>query len=230
MKRWLVGLAIGAGLLLAWFGGPLLLRRVGLFRVRRVDVAGAVYLSAAEIAQALALRPDANIFDPVAPLRERVLAMPGVRQARVGRRIPGALVVEVTEFEPVALTKGDGRLALVDRRGRVLPFDPTRAPTDLPIAPADPVVTGVIEEVRDADPDLFADLVRASRDRSTVVLETADQRFLFRAGAAPRDVRSLAAVRAEMKRLGMSATELDARYEGRILARGGRGGGRGRPA
>jgi hypothetical protein len=91
-------------------------------------------------------------------------------------------------------------------------------------------VTSVIEEIREADAELFRDLVRASRDRATVVLETATERLLFRAGAAPKDVRSLVAVRAEIRRLGMTATELDARYEGRVLARGNAAGRRGRPA
>lgn len=220
MKRWLVGLGVGCGLGLAWLGGPRLLREIDLFRVRRIDVTGTVYLSAAEIARALTLKPDANLFDPIDPLRDRVLAMPGIRQVRVGRRIPGALVVDVIEFEPVALTNADGRLALLDRRGRVLPFDPTRAPTDLPIAPADPAVTGVIEELRNADPDLFGAVVSADRDRNTIVVETVNQRLLFRADAIPKDVQSLAAVRAEMKRLGLRASELDARFDGRVLARG----------
>ncbi len=220
MRRWLLGLVVGCGLAAAWFAGPQVLRRIDLFQIRRVDVTGTVYLSPGEVARALALRPEANLFDPVGPLRDRVLAIPGIRQVRVGRRIPGALVVDVTEFEPVALTTVDGRLVLVDRRGRVLPFDPTRAPTDLPIAPADPAVTLVIEGLRDADPDLFGTVVTATRERNTIVVETGTQRLLFRAGALPRDVQSLAAVRAEMKRLGLRAAELDARFEGRVVARG----------
>jgi hypothetical protein len=220
MKRWLIGGGVAAGLIAVWLLGPLLLRRIDLFRVRRLELTGAVYLTAGDVAQALALRPGANIFDPLERFRDRVLAMPGVRQVRVGRRIPGALVIEVTEFEPVALTRTDGRLALVDRRGRILPFDPTRAPTDLPIAPADGMVTGVIDELRDADPGLFGAVVSAVRDRSTVIVQTATQRFLFRAGAGPKEVQSLAAVWSEMKRLGLNAGELDARFDGRVVARG----------
>lgn len=219
MKRWLLGLSAAAGLLLLGWGGPRVLRRVELFRVRRIEVVGARYLAPAEIAKAAGLRVNASVFDRLDPLRERVLAMPGVRQVTVRRRIPGALIIEVVEFEPVALSKGEGRLVLVDRRGRILPFDPTRAPTDLPIAPADPAVTSIIEELRDADPDLFGSVESASRDRATVVVETRDHRFLLRAHATPREVQALIAVAAELKRRGVTAVELDARFEGRVVTR-----------
>lgn len=214
---------LAAGLVVAILvalGAVPLLRRMDWFRVRRVEVLGAIYLDPNEVARALALGPKASIFDDLTPLGERVLALPGVRRVEMGRRVPGALVVEVVEFAPVALTRVQGRLALVDRRGRILPFDPSRGPTDLPIASADPAVTGLMESIKEADPDLFALVLAASRDRSTVLVETATQRILFRVGAGVNVVSALAVVRGEMRRRGVTVSELDARFEGRVVVRG----------
>ena len=219
-RRW-VRLAAGSAVaILVALGAVPLLRRADWFRVRRIDVVGTVYLDPTEVARALALGPKASIFDDLDPLGDRVLALPGVRRVRIGRRVPGALVVEVTEFEPVALTRVQGRLGLVDRRGRILPFDPSRRPTDLPIASADPAVTTLMESLKEADPELFAQVLAASRDRSTVVVETATQRILFRVGAGAKVVSALGVVRGEMRRRGVSAGELDARFEGRVVVRG----------
>ncbi|MFN0177339.1 MAG: cell division protein FtsQ/DivIB [Gemmatimonadales bacterium] len=224
VTRRTIGFGIGLALLVVVAAGlrPVL-KRVEWFRVRRVEVTGATYLDPREVARVLGLRRDASIFDDLDPLRDRVLAVPGVRRVEVSWRLPGALVVDVTEFEPVALARTQGRLALVDRRARVLPFDPSRAPTDLPVAVADPAVTGLMESIREADPDLFGLVVAASRDRSTVVIETAQQRILFRVGAGAKDVIALAAVRSELRRRGMAVAELDARFEGRVVVRGRRG-------
>ncbi|MBM4188685.1 MAG: FtsQ-type POTRA domain-containing protein [Gemmatimonadetes bacterium] len=197
-----------------------ILRHVDWFRVRRVEVVGAVYLDPNEIARAMQLKSRASIFDDLTPARDRVLAMPGVRNVTVDWRLPGALVVEVTEFEPVALTQAQGRLALVDRRGRVLPFDPTRSATDLPVATGDPAVTALLDRIRDVDSDLFGQVVSATRERGTVVVETATERILFRPGADAKDLNALRVVRSEVRRRGMAVAELDARFEKRIVVRG----------
>jgi len=221
MKRWLViGLALLGGVGL-WLGGPHLLRRVAIFRVRRIEVTGARYLGAPEVARGLGLGAGASLFDPRAPLERRVLAMPGIQRAEVRRRLLGALEVRVTEFEPVALTPtpGAGRLALLDRRGRVLPFDPTRLPVDLPIVPPDSAVTGLMDRVRDTDPRLFADIVSASRDHHTIVLETVNRRILFRVGASPKEIQGVGLVTDEIERRHLESDLLDARWEGRVVIR-----------
>ncbi len=220
MKRWMwaAGAIVAVGVL--WFLGPSALRRMEIFRIRRVEVQGARYLSAAEVTRALALGPAASGFDDTRPLAARVLAMRGVRTAAVRTRLPGTLEVEIEEFEPVALAPIDGKLTLVDRRGRSLPFDPTRAATDLPIADADPAVAALIDRVRDADPGLFGAITLASRERTVIVVETGRYRVLFRVGASVKDIQAAGAVMAEVVRRRMPVTELDARFEGRVVVRG----------
>ncbi len=210
------------GLLLVWLG-PIALRAMPLFRVRRVEVRGAAYLTAGQVAAALKLGRKANIFDPSEPLARRVVGIDGVAKASVHRRLPGALVIDVVEREPVALIRSGGHLSLVDRAGRLLPFDPSRAPSDFPIAVADSAVTGVLDRLKDAEPELYRQVISATRDRNTVVLETAARRWLLRVGASVNDLQALAVVQAEVERQALLVTELDARFEGRVLARGRRG-------
>lgn len=50
--------------------------------------------------------------------RQRVLALPWVREASVSRRLPGTLVVTIEERRPRALWQHEGRIRVVDGRGR----------------------------------------------------------------------------------------------------------------
>ena len=121
----------------------------------------------------------------------------------------------------MALTPSEGRLALMDRRGRVLPFDPTRAAADLPVAVADPEVASLVDRVRESEPGLFQQMVSAARERGAVVLEAGGPRLLLRADASVSEIRALGAVAAELARRGTAYRELDARFAGRIVSVGG---------
>ncbi len=222
MKRgWVFVLwALGAAALVSlWWLAPMALRRMSLFQVRRLEVTGSRYFTAAEIAEAAKLPPGASIFDDTGPLHDRVLALPGVQRVVVHRRLPGALEIEVVEFEPVALVRTQNRVGLMDRRGRILPFDPTRSPADLPLAEADGEVGALIERVRETDSELHGAIEAVSRERNTIVLETVKHRLLFRVGATTKDIQGTAAVLAEIASRQWNVAELDARFEGRVIVR-----------
>src|ERR1043166_9095228 len=127
MKRDVVRGLGAVGLVLALVGGFRVVRTLAFFRVRRVELAGARYLTAAGVARALAIAPGRSIFDGTDSLRKRARGMLGVVEARVTRRLPGTIRVTVREAEPVALAPRGGRLVLVDAGGRVLPFDPNKS-------------------------------------------------------------------------------------------------------
>lgn len=221
-RRALVAAAVTVAVVASSFALPRALRSIPVFRVRRVEVAGSRYLAADAVARALDLRPGASIFDPLPPLERRVFAVPGVARVDVARRIPGTLVITIEERQPVALVQRSGRLVPVDRRGRILPYDPAREAPDLPVAVVDTAVLGVVDRVRATDPALFASLVSAGRERGTVVLETAAHRLLFRAGASPREIAGLGIVLTEIQRRNIRVAEVDARFEGRVIVRGAR--------
>jgi cell division protein FtsQ len=212
-------LMIGA-VTLVWLGGPALLRRVAFFNVRRVELLGTRYLPGEAIVARMALEPGASVFDPVEPLEARIFAMIGVREVVVRRRLPGTLRVEIRESEPVALSPHEGKLVLVDERGWVLPFDPTRSPADLPVAEADSAVAGLLARVRQADPAQYSAIISAARERDHVVLETDTRRLLMRADASAEVILDMAAVAAELGRQGRTYRELDGRFAGRVFVRG----------
>jgi cell division septal protein FtsQ len=220
-RKALVGAAALVLLLAAGAGTVALLKRLSFFTVRRLELVGARFLSEREVAGALALRPRASVFDPTAPLTARVARLDGVLEARVVRRLPGTLRVVLHEAEPVALAERGGRLVLLDAGGRVLPFDPTRAPADLPLAEADSGVAGVLARMRESDPELFGRVQRGARFRQDVAVEVEAGRILFRAGASSDEIRDLSLVAEVLARQGRSWKELDARYPPRVIVRKG---------
>ncbi len=205
---------------IVWLGGPVLLRRLDFFRVRRIEISGARYLASKTITDALGLRKNASVFDPVGPLERRVRVLGGVQDVEVGRRLPGTLTVTVRETEPVALIQRKGALTPVDDRGRVLPYDPAQTVPDLPIAAsADSGLTRVLATVRDADPALFARIVSAARVQDDVVVELGRQRFWFTANATTEDIRAVTAVAQDLARQQRSYRELDGRFSGQVIVR-----------
>lgn len=219
-RRLLLAAAVLVAAGVVWVAGPALLRQVAFFRVRRVEVLGSRYLSGAELVTAMALRPEASLFDPVGPLEDRVFAITGVRAVRIRRRLPGTLRVTIQESEPVALVERGAQLVLMDERGWVLPFDPTRAPPDLPVAPVDAEVAGLLARLRDVDPALFAEVVAVTRARQVVTLDTGSHRLLVRADASVEELENMTAVAQDLAARGRTWQELDGRFGGRVFVRG----------
>jgi cell division protein FtsQ len=69
----------------------------------------------------------------VSAIRERLLAFGWVKDARVSRRLPDALVIDIVERTPAALWQNQGRLALVDAEGVMLDRVPVDKMPDLPL-------------------------------------------------------------------------------------------------
>ncbi len=199
---------------------PLVLRRASFFRVRRVDLVGARYVTGDQIVQAMRLQPDASVFDDLERLQKRVFAIVGVRRAEVRRRWPGTLVVRIEEAEPVALTPRKQSLALMDGGGRVLPFDPTRAPPDLPVSVADAGAARLIARLKDAEPALFRRVESVSLVQRDVQLSGGDWRILLRSDAGRAQLRALAIVVEDLARKGRRWRALDARFVDRVFVRG----------
>jgi cell division septal protein FtsQ len=219
-RSWVVLVAFG-GLMLVTLIGPRLLRGLGFFRVRRVEIAGLQYLAPAKIMSAIGLESTASVLDDPAPLARRALAVPGVKSAIIRRRMPGTLQIAVEEAVPVALAPGNGGLSLLDARGKALPFDPLTSAPDLPLAVGgDGVVAGVLAKVRDYAPDLFARVSEGWRVGPDVVLDVEGRRFWFSAQVSAEDIRAVMAVEQTLARQGRPFQELDGRYAGQVIVRG----------
>lgn len=108
------------------------LSQIEVFRVAEVAVEGAEYLTPDEILAAAAIPVGASVWDDLEPLAARLREHPLVREAKIRRRLPGKLVVEVDEREPVALVPNP-TLTPVDREARFLPLSAAGRRLDLPL-------------------------------------------------------------------------------------------------
>lgn len=216
----LIALAVAVVASSALFA-PRLMRRSNFFRVHEIEVVGLRYLDQGEVTRRLHLATDASLMDPLDRVRAAALAIPGVVAAAVDRRYPGTLRVVLLEATPVALAAQSERMVLLDSRGRVLPFDPVRAPTSLPLAEPDSTATAVLTRVMLSDSSWFSAIDRAHRDGSDVVLDEGNHRVRVRAGADAATLRAVTAVRAYLERRSVAWREIDARYQGRVFVRKG---------
>jgi cell division protein FtsQ len=69
----------------------------------------------------------------VSAIRERLLQFGWVKDARVSRRLPDTLVIDIVERSPAALWQNEGRLALIDSEGVVLDRVQVDKMPDLPL-------------------------------------------------------------------------------------------------
>ena len=69
----------------------------------------------------------------VGEIRRRLLGYGWVQDARVSRRLPDSLVIDIVERRPAALWQNQGQLALIDHEGVVLDRVPVDKMPDLPL-------------------------------------------------------------------------------------------------
>jgi cell division protein FtsQ len=69
----------------------------------------------------------------VSAIRNRLLQYGWVKDARVSRRLPDGLVIDIVERTPAALWQSEGELALIDSQGVVLDRVPIDKMPDLPL-------------------------------------------------------------------------------------------------
>jgi cell division protein FtsQ len=205
------------------FWGPRVLAHLDFFRVRKVEVLGLRYTPPGEVLERLQVDTTRSVWDPLEPLAARVATHPQVERAVVTRRLPGTLVVEVTERRPVALVPLGPTLRAVDERGIALPLDPSRTPVDAPIVTASPRETAVYRLLasmqRDA-PRLYA---RVSSIRAVgngeLVLQLAGLPVRAMTSVTLARLGDIEPVERDLARRQRRAVELDLRYRDQVIAR-----------
>jgi cell division protein FtsQ len=104
------------------------------FRVRSVAVQGTRRMDPKPIYRiALDQRTTALPLVDVEAIRERLLDYGWVKDARVSRRYPDTLVVDIVERAPAALWQDGNRLSLIDSEGHVLDKVAVTRMPDLPL-------------------------------------------------------------------------------------------------
>jgi len=127
------------------------------FAVKRVEIKGANRVPRVQIYNVAFDQP--SVAMPLVDLdytRERLLRFGWVKEARVSRRLPDTLVVDIVERRPAAIWQHNRRLALIDAEGVVLEPVKLDAMPDLPlvIGPAANQHADELARLTDAAPSL----------------------------------------------------------------------------
>jgi cell division protein FtsQ len=200
---------------------PLLLRRMDFFRVRRLEIAGTRYIATSDIVARANVDTMRSVWDPTGPIADRVRGHTGVATAAVRRKLPGTLVITITEHQPIALVPGPQGFRVYDQRGVALPIDPSRVAVDAPVlARRDTALLRLLAGLRDTLPALYrrvSELRRVNANELLFQLDDAPLRALPTVTLG--DLHQVQSVEEDLRRRAARAVELDLRYSGQIIAR-----------
>lgn len=207
-------------LAMPWWAPPLL-SRVAFFNVQHVEVVGTALLEPAEVVALMELDTTRSIWVDHAPLAGRVATHPQVAEARIRRRLPSTLVVEVVEVPPVAFVSTPRGLRAFDAEGDTLPIDPVRADVSLPIlAERDTALLRLLATLREEVPALFdriSEVRRESKDELVLVMPPLRVRAMSDLSSAR--LADILPVERDLARRKADAVELDLRYRDQVVAR-----------
>lgn len=135
------GVVVAVVAVAGWLGafgvvGTALAEGVGTlgFRVAQIEVTGLKRMDANSVyAVALDQRSRAMPLVDLEGTRERLLEYGWIADARVSRRLPDTLVIDVVERDPAAVWQNNGQLMLIDGQGVLLDEVPAHAMPRLPL-------------------------------------------------------------------------------------------------
>ncbi|MET0370342.1 MAG: cell division protein FtsQ/DivIB [Sphingobium sp.] len=143
MATWAIVLIVAATMVgfAIFFGLPAMARqeaaelaaRAG-FEVEKVEVRGVERMDEMAVYNVALGQVDRSMLSlDLDHVRGEMLRLGWVKDARISRRLPDTLVVDIVEREPVAIWQNGGRLALIDVHGVVLQGVSADAIPDLPL-------------------------------------------------------------------------------------------------
>ncbi len=196
------------------------------FTVKRVDVVGIRHMDSAPVYQiALDQQSMAMPLVDVDAIRQQLLKFGWVKDARVSRRLPDTLVVDIVERTPAALWQGPEQLALIDSDGIVIDRVPVTQMPDLPllIGPGANLHERDLNALLDAAPTLKPQLVSASwigGRRWDLTLQTGETIALPEGQeAAKKALSKFADLDKSTSLLGRGLVRFDLRLPGKMVVR-----------
>lgn len=140
---WVIVLAVLTALLAVagFFGLPGIARmemaelaaRAG-YEVKKVEVRGTRRMDEMTVYSIALGQVDRSMLNvDLEAVRQQILGLPYVGDARVSRRLPDTLIVDIVERQPAAVWQHQGRLALIDADGQVLQPVALSAVPNLPL-------------------------------------------------------------------------------------------------
>jgi len=136
------------------------------FAVAEVYVSGRGRTQPADVLAALGVRVgDPVLFVDLDDGRDRLQALPWVREATVERRLPGVLFVRLVEREPMAVWQHEGGHVVIDRNGEPVAGVDVRPFAHLPlvVGPDAPAHTAQLLAVLATEPALATRVAAAVR-------------------------------------------------------------------
>ena len=207
--------------------GPMILRQMTFFHVRRVEVLGTRYLSPSDILARMNVDTAASVWDPIAPLVTRVEGYPGVARANIHRKLPGTLVVEIVERIPVALVPATGGFRVYDDRGSALQIDPARVTVDAPVMmERDVPLLKLLGTMRTSMPAMYARVSTVRRPGHGEIafdlkVPGATETETLRANddLSMQRLADVEPVEQDLARKQLRASEIDLRFRDQVIAR-----------
>lgn len=198
-----------------------LIAGLSFFSVRAVEVRGLRYLASDDVVARLKVDTLQSVWQDLSILRRRVLGHPQIADVSLSRRLPGTIVLKVTENLPVALVSDARGLHPYAGSGRALPIDPARAGLALPVIfTPDPRLLAALERLRREQPAVFARVSEASRDRvGDLILQLDAFRVRAPLGVSADGLTDIFPVEFDLARRGLPIAELDLRYRDQVIAR-----------
>ncbi|MHB0963876.1 MAG: cell division protein FtsQ/DivIB [Gemmatimonadaceae bacterium] len=196
-------------------------RHMAFFRARKVEIEGARYIVPDQIVSRMKVDTAASIWDDADIWEQRIGSHPQVRDVRITRRLPGTLVVHISEVPPVALVQTGAGLAPYDADGRPLPIDPTMVDLDLPVVAArDVAALRLLGDVQLAAPQLYARINDVHRlPHGELALQVDSLNVLGARDLTAARLSDILPVERDLVRRGRRAIELDLRYRDQVIAR-----------
>jgi cell division protein FtsQ len=233
-KRIFIVVQIGAAVCAGLVGIFLLTERFAIhsrFRIASIEVKGNNFLSEGEVREMLGPAMGGNLISAdLEGLRSNLAASPWVGGAVLRRKLPGTLLVDVTERLPIALAEAD-RLYVMDATGELIDLlGPRTASFDLPVIRG---LAGVSVEVRRDRARranaLLDDLGELSTEVSEISVDRAGDLLVVLRGdgsvlklAEPpyrKRVVSFLALRQKLRERCPDAEYFDLRFKDRIYAK-----------
>ncbi len=104
------------------------------FEVKRVEVTGVNRIDELKVYEiTLAQKDRSMMLVDIDQVRDDLMGNGWIKDARISRRLPDTLVVEIVEREPAAVWQRDGKLSLIDNTGYPLQQIQKEEIPDLPV-------------------------------------------------------------------------------------------------
>lgn len=223
----LAGLSVNGGMegFTAQYGAPRdLLARIAGFPLDVVTITGQKELSEIEILEQAELTSRNSLpFLDAALVRERLKAMPLVKEASVRKLYPDRLVIEITERNPYALWQHDGEVSIIARDGMVIDRMRDGRFNDLPFVSGVGANTNIDEYVALLDDagDLRSKIRAGMRvaDRRWTLKMTSGVEVMLPEKNPAEALAVVARLERENRVLQKDVLSLDMRVAGRMTAR-----------